>query len=488
MRKKLVRNWAIIFSLLFVVCFMIMGFYYLLFNNIDSFNFKNKKIEIDKETYNMEIEIPVYTKGALNKDVDVLVDNVKASFINSNDDLNRLEMNYSYSIYGDIYSFHYKSLSFKDDDSFVSRDDYFKYYDSKKNKELSIDDLISRDEEYLIKLKYIIDNYLKDNKNVKINENDYDNFIFSDDKIYLVVPNGEKDINVPIDYLDLKIFLNEDYFDIDGEYVGVPQEVKEEQVEEKVETKVEEKVEEPKKETTKKTTTPKKEQPKEELKSNNDGSQNKITPVVRDASYFEGKKLICFTFDDGPGGANTTKLLDALKERNFKVTFFLVGNRVKKQSALVQRMKNEGHSIGQHSWSHKNLKKLDENAAKNEIYLANDVIQEVIGENPRYIRPPYGAYNTQVLSYADMVFVNWSIDPLDWKYKNAETVYNNIISKAYDGAVVLVHDIHATSVDGAIKAMDYLAANGYAIVSIDEMAQLRGMELQTHHLYNNFKK
>ena len=154
-------------------------------------------------------------------------------------------------------------------------------------------------------------------------------------------------------------------------------------------------------------------------------------------------------------------------------------------------MKNEGHSIGQHSWSHQNLKKLsntDPNRAKNEIYMANDAIKSIIGENPRYIRPPYGAYNSTVLSYANMVFVNWSIDPLDWKYRNANKVYNSIISKAYDGAIVLVHDIHPTSVDGAIKAMDYLAKHGYAIVSLDEMVKLRGINLETHKLYTSFKK
>ena len=123
----------------------------------------------------------------------------------------------------------------------------------------------------------------------------------------------------------------------------------------------------------------------------------------------------------------------------------------------------------------------------NEIYLANDAIKSIIGENPRYIRPPYGAYSDATLTYADMVFINWSIDPLDWKYKNADTVYKNIISKAYDGAIILVHDLYGTSVDGALKAMDYLAKEGYAFVSIDEMAQLRGYNLQTHHLYNKFK-
>ncbi len=507
MRKKVIRNWIIIFSLLFVACFLIMGFYYILFRTNDTFNFKNKRILVDKDSYKIEIDLPVYNSGKMNKEVDVLIDTVKSDFVNkANDDMNRMKMNYSYSIRGDIYSFHHKALYYKEDD-YVKRDDFFKYYDSKNNVELSIDDLVKRNDEYLIKIKYVINQYLSSYKDIKINEEDINNLIFSEDKVYIVIPNGEKEINVPIEYENIKIFLNKEYFDVEGEYkeIVVKETVKEEKKEEPKEqeekkeeqtkeeqTKEEQKKEEPKKEA-KKETKPqvKKEQPKEELKSTNDGSQNKITPVVRDAAYFQGKKLICFTFDDGPAGKNTTKLLNALKERNYKASFFMVGNRVKNNASLVKRMKEEGHSIGQHSYSHANLKKLsasDPNKAKNEIYLANDAIKNVIGENPRYIRPPYGAYNSDVLSYADMVFVNWSIDPLDWKYRNANTVYNNIIKKAYDGAIVLVHDIHPTSVDGAIKAMDYLASKGYAIVSLDEMAKLRGINLQTHHMYNHFKK
>jgi peptidoglycan/xylan/chitin deacetylase (PgdA/CDA1 family) len=212
-----------------------------------------------------------------------------------------------------------------------------------------------------------------------------------------------------------------------------------------------------------------------------------MTPQIRDASYFQGKKLVCFTFDDGPAGSNTTKLLDGLKERNVRVSFFLVGNRVANNAAIVKRMYEEGHTIGTHSWSHQNLKKLDEISAKNEIYQANDAIYNVIGANPRYIRPPYGAYSAATLTYADMVFVNWSVDPLDWKYRNASTVYNNIVSKARDGDIILVHDIHPTSVDGALRAMDYLATQGFAFVSIDEMVQYRGKELLPNHLYNSFR-
>ncbi|MBQ4030728.1 MAG: polysaccharide deacetylase family protein [Bacilli bacterium] len=484
MRKLVIKNWIIIFVLLAVCCAAIMGLYYIAFNHEIKFDFKSKRTEINNKEYKMEIEIPVYTSNKMNKEVDILVDSKKKAFSqNANERMNLMKMSYSYTIYNDtIYSFHYKSLYYEDE-TVVNQEDNFKYYDSKKNVELKIDDLVERNDEYYSKLKYVVS---KQKLDVEILDQYYDYIIFSEDKIYLIIPNEGRYINVPIEYVELKKFLNSDYFSIEGEYEAPP---------------VEEVKEEPKKEETKKTETKKTEtktetkketpKPKEELKSDNDGSQDKIVPVVRDAAYFEGKKLIAFTFDDGPAGANTTKLLDALKARNYRATFFMVGNRVKKQSALVLRMKNEGHSIGQHSYSHANLKKLsqsDPNKAKNEIYLANDAIKEIIGENPRYIRPPYGAYNSDVLSYADMVFVNWSIDPLDWKYRNADTVYKNIISKAYDGAIVLVHDIHPTSVDGAIRAMDYLAKQGYAIVSLDEMIQLRGVTPQTHHLYNSFKK
>ena len=487
MRKKVIRNWVVIFFLLFVACAAIMGFYYIIFGTNIKFDFKSQKMNIDRNAYNMEIEIPVFTSNRMNKEVDKMVDGQKNAFVdNASEKMNVMKMGYSYTIYNKIYTFHYKTI-YLEGENYVNRDDSFKYYDSEKNVELNIDDLLTKDEEYYNKVKYLIS---QQKVEVEVLDKFYDNIIFSEDKAYIIIPNDDKDLNIPIEYVEIKKFLNADYFSIEGDYVAPP-EVKEEPKEE--ETKKEEtKKTDTKKTETKKTETKKTEtKPKEELKSDNDGSTDKIVPVVRDAAYFEGKKLIAFTFDDGPAGSYTTKLLDALKARNYKATFFMVGNRVGKQSALVLRMKNEGHTIGQHSYSHANLKKLsksDPNKAKNEIYLANDAIKNIIGENPRYIRPPYGAYNSDVLSYADMVFVNWSIDPLDWKYRNADTVYKNIISKAYDGAIVLVHDIHPTSVDGAIRAMDYLAKQGYAIVSLDEMVQLRGVELQTHHLYNSFKK
>jgi len=489
MKAKIKRNWGIIFFLMFIVCILIMGFFYIAFNETKEFDYRNEVLNVDKAKFHFTAEYPVFNNGKLNKSVDILIDS-KKSYLNNNKDELDGKLSYSHTIYRNIYSFHFKTLYLKEDKE-VGRDDDIKYYNINNYKELELKDIVSLNENYYQVIKQIIKNYAKANKEYvhknDITDNECTKIVFSEDKAYLISVIDTKEYMIPIEYGYLKKYLNDNFFKIsEGKDLEIEKEpVKTVEVPKKEEVKKEEKKE------TKKTTTPKKVTPKEELKSTNDGSIDKYIPKVRDASYFQGKKLIAFTFDDGPAGKYTTKLLDGLKARNAKVTFFMVGNRVKSNAAIVRRMKAEGHSIGQHSYSHANLKKLsntDPNKAKNEIYLANDAIKAVLGENPRYIRPPYGAYNSDVLSYADMVFVNWSIDPLDWKYRNANTVFKNITSKAYDGAIVLVHDIHPTSVDGALRAIDYLMQRGYAIVSLDEMVQLRGINLQTHHLYTNFKK
>lgn len=503
MENKIRFNIGTIFVLMFFVCFGIMGFYYLLFNNDSELSFETKQEVIDKNNSRIELEYPVFKNGKLDNSIDKVI-SIQKDLLNK-ESYQDLVLSYSHSLKDNLYSFSFKSLFFKED-KFVKRIDNVKYIDKVKKEEISFDKLVKKEDEYYTKLKYLVNNYNNANdKKVDLDKIDYNNLIFSENKIFLITSGQENDILIPVDYLELKKFLNTDYFKIDGVYKAPPtpvvetkEDIKEEPKEEtKEDNKKEEKQEETntkkedtKKEDTKKNTTKNKTTTDTTLKSNNDGSIDKYIPKTRDEAYFKGKKLICFTFDDGPS-KYTTKLLDGLKKRNARATFFMVGNRVKSYKNTVLRMKNEGHSIGQHTYSHKNLKKLSKSnpvQAKNEIYMANDAIRSIIGHNPTYIRPPYGAYNSEVLTYADMVFINWSIDPLDWKYKNANTVYKNIISKAYDGAIVLVHDLYETSVDGALNAMDYLMKNGYAIVSVDEMAKLRGVNLQTHHLYTSFKK
>ena len=123
-----------------------------------------------------------------------------------------------------------------------------------------------------------------------------------------------------------------------------------------------------------------------------------------------------------------------------------------------------------------------------EVKKTNDAIKGVIGKSPTLLRPPYGNLTDHGKELANMNIVLWNIDPLDWKYKDKNRVANEIIEHAHDGAIVLVHDIYKSSVEGALLAMEELQKQGYAFVTINEMAQLRGIKLDTTTSYFSMKK
>lgn len=197
------------------------------------------------------------------------------------------------------------------------------------------------------------------------------------------------------------------------------------------------------------------------------------------------KKLMAITFDDGPSH-NTTRLLDELKKRDARVTFFVLGNRVNQFQEQVRRAYSEGHLVASHTYSHLNLIKLPDAALTNEISRANEEIEKITGDKPLYLRPPYGSTNAKVKQVADMYTILWNVDTLDWKHRNADTVYQNIMNHAKDGAIVLLHDLYATSVDGALKAIDALQEQGYAFVTVEEMIKLRGITLDKTKAYASF--
>lgn len=514
--RELVKKKRVVVLLLIIILVLLFGIVYFIgFRDDGQFKFSSKNVKINKSNYNIILNYPISNNNVMNKTVLDYVESRKRNFLRQVDEINNkdekfyMDVSYSYTTYNNIYSFHFLDRNFIDDEEHFSRNDNIIYYDIENQKELKIDDLVKDKENLLIQLERISRDYLRNNKNkysdeayengIKASEDNYKLITFSEDKAYVLFKPkqiGDEEFSIPVEYKNIKEYLNLEHFNINDDFElynsVLEEEIRKAEEEERLrqeELKRQEEERKRQEEEAKKKAAQQKSssQSSAVLKSYNDASLNKMTPQIRDASYFAGKKLVCFTFDDGPAGNNTTRLLDGLKERNVRATFFLVGNRVANNAAVVQRMYNEGHTIGSHSWSHQSLKKLDEVGAKNEIYLANDAIKNVTGANPRYIRPPYGAYTDETLTYADMVFINWSVDPLDWKYKDASTVYNNIVSKARDGDIILVHDIHPTSIDGALRAMDYLATQGFAFVSLDEMAEYRGKELLPNHLYNSFR-
>lgn len=213
-----------------------------------------------------------------------------------------------------------------------------------------------------------------------------------------------------------------------------------------------------------------------------------IIPEVRDLTKYQDKKLIAFTFDDGPSETNTNYLLDNLDKYDAKVTFFVLGSRVNSNKETIKRAYLEGNAIGSHTYNHRNLNLLSDVALMDEVKKTNEAIKEVIGTSPTLLRPPYGNLTDHGKELANMSIILWNIDPLDWKYKDKNRVANEIIEHAHDGAIVLVHDIYKSSVEGALLAMEELQKQGYAFVTINEMAQLRGIKLDTTTSYFSMKK
>ncbi|WNR46597.1 polysaccharide deacetylase family protein [Paenibacillus roseipurpureus] len=190
------------------------------------------------------------------------------------------------------------------------------------------------------------------------------------------------------------------------------------------------------------------------------------------------EKKVALTFDDGPDTRFTPKVLDALKANGVKATFFVLGSMAYTHPDIIKRIVNEGHVIGNHSYSHENLPKLSADKFQNQIVSTESILQGMIGYAPKLIRPPYGAINEeQVRWIADhhYLIVNWNVDSLDWKSLKAEQVLHNIMQQTKPGSIILQHSGGADSQDlsGTVQAISplisKLKAAGYTFVTVPEL-------------------
>lgn len=180
-------------------------------------------------------------------------------------------------------------------------------------------------------------------------------------------------------------------------------------------------------------------------------------------------KRIALTFDDGPHEIYTKKLLDGLKEREVRATFFLIGKRVEDNPELVRQMAKDGHLIGNHTYNHVELNKLSDLKACRELKQTNEAIFKAAGIVPEYIRPPFGAWRDSLEECVEMTPVFWNIDPLDWKIQNKTSVVNRVMKYAEPDKIILLHDIFASSVEAALEIVDRLKADGYEFVTVEEL-------------------
>jgi len=180
-------------------------------------------------------------------------------------------------------------------------------------------------------------------------------------------------------------------------------------------------------------------------------------------------KKIALTFDDGPHPFYTEQLLDGLKERGVVVTFFITGEHASLHPDIIKRMQEEGHLIGNHTYSHLQLRSNNREKFKEELQLTSRVIKEITGEDTLYVRPPYGAWDKSLEKELDMIPVLWTVDPLDWCSEDVGCIVRRVTEKVGENDIILMHDYFAPSVTAALQIVDTLTAQGYVFVTVEEI-------------------
>lgn len=180
-------------------------------------------------------------------------------------------------------------------------------------------------------------------------------------------------------------------------------------------------------------------------------------------------KVIALTFDDGPHQQWTAKLLDGLKARDVKASFFLMGENIAGKEDLVRRMQADGHLIGNHSFRHIPLTKASTETVCQVVEDTERLIEEITGARPQYLRPPYGDWNEDLECRMNLTTVLWTLDSLDWKLRNTDAIVRRVEQSVKNGDIILMHDVFSTSVEAALLLIDHLQAQGYHFVTVDEL-------------------
>ena len=194
--------------------------------------------------------------------------------------------------------------------------------------------------------------------------------------------------------------------------------------------------------------------------------------TLADAGYedeapYKGK--VALTFDDGPHTVCTPQLLDGLKKRDVKVTFFVTGENVESYPEIVKRASEDGHLIGNHTFHHVQLTAANSDDFKKEIISTNDIIQEVTGKETSFIRPPYGSWDKKYEKELNMFPVLWDVDPLDWCSTNVDKIVRSVLAGTKENSIILMHDSYDSTVTAALQVVDILKAEGYEFVTVDEI-------------------
>ena len=199
------------------------------------------------------------------------------------------------------------------------------------------------------------------------------------------------------------------------------------------------------------------------------------------------EKLVALTFDDGPSGRFTRKLLDGLQQRNAQATFFLCGYRMEQYPELTDRIFREGHEIGFHGYTHKTMKNMCVSQIRQELEKAKALLPEECEVS--FLRTPGGLTGTCVQTVAKQMglsILSWSVDPKDWASNDKKAIEKEVMDHVRDGDVILLHDMSDSSVEAALEIVDALQKQGYCFVTVSELAAIRNIRLQPGREYSRF--
>ena len=202
-------------------------------------------------------------------------------------------------------------------------------------------------------------------------------------------------------------------------------------------------------------------------------SQNAVPEQAEEKSDLEREEelppKVALTFDDGPHRIYTKNLLDGLRERGVKATFFVVGENIPGNEDLIRQMEADGHLIGNHTYDHADISKLSDEENCRELQKTSDLVKEITGHGTAYVRPPFGNWKYTMDCRVTMISVKWTIDTLDWKSKNVTEIIGKVMQQISDHDIILMHDYYETSVEAALQIVDRLQQEGYEFVTVEDL-------------------
>lgn len=198
------------------------------------------------------------------------------------------------------------------------------------------------------------------------------------------------------------------------------------------------------------------------------------------------KPMVALTFDDGPQPSVGNRIMDCLAQYGGKATFFMVGDRVGSYKTEVQRMVAEGHEVANHTMNHKYLQKLGAAQIQAQVNQGNDAIQAACGVRPTLLRLPGGNHNATVVANVGMPMIQWNVDTLDWKTRNADKTVAAVLNHVKDGDIILMHELYSSTGDAVARIVPELHKRGFQMVTVSQMAAAKGKSLQAGKLYSSF--